>query len=89
MPALDIHSNEERHRFDLRDNTDQTRMFIKVKTRLSFLFKIGVCRCRWVTPRGAGQRLLTCCSMIASAGSATNRESATPNQTTSETALET
>ena len=31
MPALDIHSNEERHRFDLRDNTDQTRMFIKVK----------------------------------------------------------
>ena len=25
VPALDIHSNKERHRFDLRDNTDQTR----------------------------------------------------------------
>jgi len=35
MPALDIHSNEERHRFDLRDNTDQTRMFIKVSVGYS------------------------------------------------------
>ena len=25
LPPLDIHSNKERHRFDLRDNTDQTR----------------------------------------------------------------
>jgi hypothetical protein len=25
LPTLDIHSNKERHRFDLRDNTDQTR----------------------------------------------------------------
>ena len=38
MPALDIHSNEERHRFDLRDNTDQTRMFIKVKIPVQVLF---------------------------------------------------
>ena len=30
LPTLDIHSNKERHRFDLRDNTDQTRMFVKV-----------------------------------------------------------
>ena len=27
LPTLDIHSNKERHRFDLRDNTDQTRYY--------------------------------------------------------------
>lgn len=30
LPTLEIHSNKERHRFDLKDNTDQTRMFVKV-----------------------------------------------------------
>jgi len=30
IPTLDIHSNKGRHRFDLKDNTDQTRMFVKV-----------------------------------------------------------
>lgn len=42
MPALDIHSNEERHRFDLRDNTDQTRMFIKVE-----IVKRSSVKCWW------------------------------------------
>ena len=28
LPTLDIHSNKERHRFDLRDNTDQTRSYL-------------------------------------------------------------
>jgi hypothetical protein len=38
LPTLDIHSNKERHRFDLRDNTDQTRCsatLIKKKIKLS------------------------------------------------------
>ena len=85
MPALDIHSNEERHRFDLRDNTDQTRMFIKVKIPVQVLFNSDLhwSRCQWVTLRGVGQHPLTCCSMTASAGNATNRESATLNQTIS------
>ena len=40
LPTLDIHSNKERHRFDLRDNTDQTRSVIRSTIIVEFFVKL-------------------------------------------------